>query len=120
MSELSSVEEKTPGLLFHVVVSALKKNTGGVELGTISMQCEVTDRQLWNMAVEKFDNYKVFSSTTEEMLAALSYELNSADSQLQMVLEREQELREELQNKVDEIADLRQILHDIGVNIGVE
>jgi hypothetical protein len=72
------------------------------------------------MAVEKFENFKVFSSTTDEMLAALSYELNSTESQLQMALKREQELLEELQNEADEIASLRQVLHDIGTELGVD
>lgn len=121
MTELSSAEAKIPGLLFHVTASDLKQSVGrSLQLGTITMRCEVTDKQLWLMAVEKFENFKVFSSTTDEMLAALSYELNSTESQLQMALKREQELLEELQNGTDEIASLRQVLHDIGTELGIE
>lgn len=121
MSALDETEERLPGLRFHVVSSALTKSFGGgVRTGTITLRCEVRELELWEMAVEKLNGLKLFSSTTEEMIAALSYELTHTDVRLQEALDREKELLEEISSKEEEVARLRGILRDIGAELGVE
>ena len=120
MSALEETEDRLPGLRFHVISSDLKKSSGGVlQYGTIVIRCEVFDRELWNMAVERLDGFKLFSSTTEELLSALGSELTHTDTQLQESLDREKELNADIGAKEAEIARLRAILHDIEVDFGV-
>lgn len=121
MSTLEDTEDKLPGLRFHVLSSSYTANsTGQIHHGCISLKCEVTDKEMWTMAIDKFEGFKVFSSLTEEVQAALGYALDSTDNQLQMALEREKELLKEVLDRDNEIARLQQILHDIGVELGVE
>ena len=120
MGDSKALERTLPGLKFTVKSAEQKAATNGKRKGLITLRCDIEDKSLWDAAVAKLDGYVIFSSTTEEILNAFSNELNTTDAQLQMALAREQELLEVIQQKEEDIASLRQILSDIGVDLGIE
>ena len=119
MTALTIVEDKLPGLRFYGVRSEIRSNRVGVRTGTITMLCEVHDEALWEMAVEKFEEFKVFSSTTEEMLSALGDALTSTDTELQEARLREQEAWAAVKEKSARIEELETILASIGADLGL-
>lgn len=119
MTELREVEDKLPGLRFYGVVSSIRANRVGAKTGTITMSCEVADEDLWDMAVAKFEDFKVFSSTTDEMLAALGDALTTTDTELQAAQQREQEAWAVVEEKDARISELEAILASIGADLGI-
>ena len=84
------------------------------------MSCQVHDRELWNLAVDKFEDFKVFSTTTEEIFDALSSALHGADDDLHAAQQREQAALMLVAQKELKIAELEGILASIGVELGIE
>jgi acyl transferase domain-containing protein len=119
MGSTTDVAEALPGLRFYGVVAELRANRVGTKTGTITMSCEVHDRKLWEMAVEKFEDFKVFSSTTEEMLTALGDALDATDGELHMARQNEQKALASVQEKEARIKELEGILAVIGVDLGI-
>lgn len=119
VTELKEVEDKLPGLRFYGVVATLRANRVGARTGTITMSCEVHDNDLWEMAVEKFEDYKVFSSTTDEMLAALGDALTTTEAEREEAQQKEAKAWAAVEEKDARIAELEAILAEIGVDLGI-
>jgi ElaB/YqjD/DUF883 family membrane-anchored ribosome-binding protein len=119
MGNTSDVEKDLPGLRFYGVVAEERANRVGTRTGTITMSCEIHDKKLWDMAIEKFEDFKVFSSATEEVLSALSDELDTTYEELQEANAKLEEAQATIREKDDKIAELEGILATIGADLGI-
>jgi ElaB/YqjD/DUF883 family membrane-anchored ribosome-binding protein len=119
MGNTSDVEKDLPGLRFYGVIAEERSNRVGTRTGTITMSCEIHDKKLWDMAIEKFEDFKVFSSATEEVLSALSDELDTTYEELQEANAKLEEVQATIREKDDKIAELEGILATIGADLGI-
>lgn len=122
MGTASEVEDRIPGLKFSVVSAVLSSGSTakGTLVGTITLRCDIKDTLMFRRATEKLNGLKIFSTVTEEIMDALSDELNSTDRQLRDALAREAALTNQLRAKEDEVSMLRTALADIGTELGIE
>lgn len=122
MANTTEVEKRIPGLRFQVVSSEVMARSTSTfnRVGYVKLRCEFSDRQLWELALDRFKDLKIFSGTTEELLGALGDELNSTDAQLKQARARESALLKELEKQREEVAKLRSTLAEIGVQLGIE
>ena len=114
MGASDEVIEKLPGLQFRVESSAQGKPTvGGARHGQIHLRCEFTDEKMFEAAVAKLHNFKIFSTLTEELTDALCEALDSTEQTLTQAQEQIVELQHEVSEKDAEIARLRALLRSI-------
>lgn len=119
MSEPDAPEEKLPGIQFSVKDALLGGSGTGVRYGRIELFCVVHDAKLFDMAVEKLDGYRIFSSTAEEVMDALSMELNTVEERLKAHKRLERMLRLQLEEKDAEIAKLKGFFTELEVDLGI-
>lgn len=114
MGTTQDVKDRIPGLQFRLESQTYgKKTAGGTQHGHITLHCEYTDVTLFDTAASKLNGFKVFGSLSDEIVEAISAELDDTDSKLQKALDEGARLRLELGEKEAEISRLRGLLQSI-------
>lgn len=119
MADNDNVSEALPSLQFTVKEAALLGTGTGVRYGILVLRCTVRDIPLWEAAVEKMDGYKVFSSTSEEIMDALGMELTETRgvaSSLRRMIYRQ---KNELEDKEQELQKMREFFREIETDLGI-
>jgi hypothetical protein len=99
--------EELPGLQFTVKDATLGGSGTGVRHGHILLRCTVLDPKLFHMAAAKLDGYRIFSSTAEEVMDALTAELSSVEDRLQAAKRQERRLLAQIADKDEQIAKMQ-------------
>lgn len=113
------VVAELPGLQFKVKESTLGGSGTGVRYGHILLYCTVRDPKLFQMASEKLDGYRIFSSTAEEVMDALTSELSSVEDRLQAAKRQERRLLAQLAEKEEELVKLRAFFSTLEADLGI-
>jgi hypothetical protein len=113
-------KEKLPGIQFAVKDALLGGSGTGIRYGRIELFCTVHDATLFDLAVEKLDGYRIFSSTAEEVMDALNMELNTIEEQLKAHKRLERRLRLQLEEKDTELANLRRFFAEVEDSLGIK
>lgn len=113
---VTSVENSLPGIRFKVETAVRTKRTA-----LITLRCEVNDKNLYDACVAKLDGLKLFTGDmVEEVLGAFSSALTDNQEELE---NRERALLHAVQELAEakaEIARLHSILHNVGIELGIE
>jgi hypothetical protein len=113
------IEDRLPGLRLSVRASAITGLTTGCELGEIVLRCEIRDRQVWKAAVEKLNGLKLFSTVHEEVVSALSEELDTVEDQLLAANARVTELEKLLAGERAELRRFYAVCEQLGIDLGL-
>lgn len=110
------VEDEIHGVRFTVDQSTRTKSAGYVVL-----RCDVNDVKLWEACVAKLDGLKIFSGDlVEEVLGALGGALTDKEEELQAEQQRTLAVQKELEETKAELARLRDLMHAVGMELGIE
>lgn len=113
------VEEKLPGLRFHLVSANLVSSRGGVAIGTVHLKCRVEDVPMWGRAVRALDGLKLFSAMEEEIRGALGDALTEQQVTINGKDALIAEMQLALEEKDEEITKLGGVLSRLGKDLGL-
>lgn len=115
MGSTRDVKDRIPGLQFRLESkqSLPKKTASGTFHGFIHLACEYKDVKLFEAAAEKLNGFKVFSDLSEEIVDAISEELDNTDKDLKAALIENENLTATILEKNAEIARLNGLLQVI-------
>lgn len=112
--------KELPGLQFKVKEATLGGSGTGVRHGHILLYCDIRDTTLFELAAKKLDGYRIFSSTAEEIMDALTAELSSVEDKMQAAKRQERRLLLQLAEKEEELAKLRAFFSDLEADLGIK
>jgi septal ring factor EnvC (AmiA/AmiB activator) len=112
--------EELPGLQFTVKDATLGGSGTGVRHGHILLRCTVRDPKLFHMAAAKLDGYRIFSSTAEEVMDALTAELSSVEDRLQAAKRQERRLLAQIADKDEQIAKMQGFFSTLEADLGIK
>lgn len=112
---VQEVEDTLPGIRFKVESESRSKR-----LGRITLLCEIDDASMWDTVVKKLDGLKLFNTLDSEVLDALGMAVDLKQEALEA---KEKELK--LKNKQIaalniELAKIRKLLTDVGMDLGLK
>lgn len=115
--------DRIPGLVFRLGEFSISGRADGNFRGRVELICEITkvakEEGLFGVALERFNGMKLFTAMTEEIVAALSDELDTTTEQLENQKASEQYLRDTIRDKDAEIAELRKALSALERDLGI-
>lgn len=114
MGTTKDVKDRLPGLQFRVESTIRSaKTVAGTWHGTIVLRCEFRENAMFEAAIKKLDGFKVFTELAEEMVDALSEELDNTAQTLTEAQAEIEALKQEGVIKDAEIERLRGLLQSL-------
>jgi len=112
--------EELPSLLLEVRESSTAKNKQGMFVGAIQLVCVTRDEGIFDAAVQYLDGYKMYGSTSEEVIQALTAELHDVEETQASLLVRNGLLERRIREKDARIAQLERLLGALGTDLGFD
>ena len=109
-----------PSLQLEVRESSTSQNKQGMFVGSILLVCVTRDEGIFDAAVQYLDGYRMYGSTSEEVIQALTAELHDVEETQASLLVRNGQLERRLREKERRIAHLERLLSRVGTDLGLE
>lgn len=112
---MSSIEEKLPGLVFHLHDSSYRHGDG-VVLGQVVLTCDVPDEETWKAVVDIFEKgHRMLSGELqEEYVSMMKTEIERLEGQLKQRDEQARVQEERHRVDIQELQKYKDALGDLG------
>lgn len=118
--ENGHAEEELPNLQLSVREAVTKQNSQGQYVGTMVLVCVTKSREMFDSAVTHLDGYKMYGSSTEEMIDALARELSETEEASKSLSIQNKLLSRKVKEKDAEIERLHGLLAIVGRDLGLD